>query len=162
MDDRPHDGLPTGHQHNPALAAISIYKFVKAALSVLSAVVAWRLTNPHVTAAMHAWADTLPIGFSERLVREALAQVSGIPAFRWRQLGLVSLAYAAVFTLEGVGLWLERQWAEYLTIVTSSLLLPFEFIAVLHRATLLRSGVLLANAAIVAYLVVWTRRRRKR
>jgi uncharacterized membrane protein (DUF2068 family) len=73
----------------------------------------------------------------------------------------VSLVYASVFTVEGVGLWLERQWAEYLTIVTSSLLLPFEFIAVLHHATLVRSGVLIANAAIVAYLIVWTRRRRK-
>lgn len=110
---------------------------------------------------MRAWAESLPIGFSEHLVREALAQVSGIPAFRWRQLGLVSLVYASVFTVEGVGLWLERQWAEYLTIVTSSLLLPFEFIAVLHHATLVRSGVLIANAAIVAYLIVWTRRRRK-
>jgi uncharacterized membrane protein (DUF2068 family) len=161
LEDRPNALPSSGHQHHAALATIAIYKFAKAALSLLSAVVAWRLTNPHVEAAMHAWAETLPIGFSEHLVREALAQVSGIPAFRWRQLGIVSLIYASVFTVEGVGLWLERQWAEYLTIVTSSLLLPFEFIAVLHRATLLRSVVLIANAAIVAYLIVWTRRRRK-
>lgn len=108
---------------------------------------------------MRAWAESLPIGFSEHLVREALAQVSGIPVFRWRQLGLVSLVYASVFTLEGIGLWRERRWAEYLTIVTSSLLLPFEFIAVMHHATLIRIGVLVANAAIVAYLIFWTRRR---
>jgi uncharacterized membrane protein (DUF2068 family) len=153
---------PTGHHHNPALATIAVYKFVKAALSILSAVVAWRLMNPSVEAAMHAWADTLPIGFSEKLLRHALQQVSGIPAFRWRQLGLVSLAYAAVFTVEGVGLWLERRWAQYMTILTSSLLLPFEFIAVLHHVTLLRTAVLLANAAIVAYLIFWTMRRHRR
>ena len=117
--------------------------------------------NPHVESEMRKWAESLPIGFSEHLVREALAQVSGIPAFRWRQLGLVSLAYASVFTLEGVGLWRERRWAEYLTIVTSSLLLPFELIAVLHRATLIRTGVLLANAVIVAYLIVVTTRHRR-
>jgi uncharacterized membrane protein (DUF2068 family) len=160
LEDRPNAIQSSEHQHNPALATIAIYKFVKAALSILSAVVAWRLTNPHVEAAMHAWAETLPQGFSEHLVREALAAVSGIPVFRWRQLGLVSLLYASVFTVEGVGLWRERSWAEYMTIVTSSLLLPFEFVAVLHHPTLVRTGVLIANAAIVAYLIAWTRRRR--
>ena len=146
------------HRHNPALATIALYKFVKATLALLSAVVAWRLMNPSVEAAMHSWAEKQPIGFSEHLVREALERISGIPAARWRQLGLVSLAYAAVFTVEGIGLWRERRWAEYLTIVTSSLLLPLEFVSVLHNVTLARMSILLANAAIVAYLVVVTLR----
>jgi uncharacterized membrane protein (DUF2068 family) len=161
LEDRPSVTSPNERPHNPALAAIAVYKFVKAALSVLSAIVAWRLMNPHVEAAMHDWAQSLPVGFSEHLLHEALAQVSGVPAFRWRQLGLVSLVYASVFTLEGVGLWRERRWAEYLTIVTSSLLLPFEFIAVLHHVTVVRTGVLLANAVIVAYLIIVTTRHRR-
>src|ERR1700676_3546878 len=109
LEDRPNPAPQAEPPHNPALATIAIYKFVKATLSVLSAIIAWRLMNPHVDAEMRKWAESLPIGFSEHLVREALAQVSGIPAFRWRQLGLVSLAYASVFTLEGVGLWRERR-----------------------------------------------------
>ncbi len=161
MEDRRNGTAAADQPHNPALAAIAIYKFAKATLSVLSAVVAWRLMDPHLEAAMHAWAQSLPVGASEHLIREALAQVSGVPAFRWRQLGIVSLTYAAVFSLEGVGLWRERRWAEYLTIVTSSLLLPFEFMAVLHHATLVRTGVLLANAVIVAYLIVVTTRHRR-
>ena len=161
MEDRPSVTPLSERPHNPALAAIAMYKFVKAALSVLSAIVAWRLMNPHVEAAMHEWAQSLPVGFSEHLLHEALAQVSGVPAFRWRQLGIVSLVYASVFTLEGVGLWRERRWAEYLTIVTSSLLLPFEFIAVLHHVTVVRTGVLLANAVIVAYLIIVTTRHRR-
>jgi uncharacterized membrane protein (DUF2068 family) len=158
LEDRPKVTALSERPRNPALAAIAIYKFVKATLSILSAIVAWRLMNPHVEAAMHEWAQSLPVGFSEHLLQQALAQVSGMPAFRWRQLGLVSLLYAALFTLEGVGLWRERRWAEYLTIVTSSLLLPFEFIAVVHHLTLVRTGVLLANAVIVAYLIVVTMR----
>ena len=158
MEDRPNVTALSERPRNPALAAIAIYKFVKATLSVLSAIVAWRLMNPHVEAAMHEWAQSLPVGFSEHLLQQALEQVSGVPAFRWRQLGLVSLLYAGLFTLEGVGLWRERRWAEYLTIVTSSLLLPFEFIAVVHHLTLVRTGVLFANAVIVAYLIVVTTR----
>ena len=161
MEERPTVTPHSEHPRNPALAAIAIYKFAKATLSVLSAIVAWRLMNPHVEAAMHEWAQSLPVGFSEHLLHEALAQVSGVPAFRWRQLGIVSLLYAGTFTLEGVGLWRERRWAEYLTIVTSSLLLPFEFIAVLHHVTVVRTGVLLANAVIVAYLIIVTTRHRR-
>ena len=153
---------PTPGEHNPALATIALYKFLKAFLSLLSAIVAWRLMNPHVEIALHTWADSQPVGFSEHLLRQALAQISGIPAFRWRQLGLVSLAYAAVFTVEGIGLWRERRWAEYMTIVTSGLLLPFEFIAVMHHATLVRGGVLIANALIVIYLIIITTRHRPR
>jgi uncharacterized membrane protein (DUF2068 family) len=163
LEDRPNVTPPRGERpHNPALASIAIYKFVKATLSVLSALVAWRLMNPHVEAAMRNWAESLPVGFSEHLVREALAQVSGVPAFRWRQLGIVSLVYASVFTIEGVGLWRERRWAEYMTIVTSSLLLPFEFIAVMRQLTLVRTAVLLANAVIVAYLIVATTRHHRK
>ena len=161
LEDRPNETPLSERPHNPALAAIAIYKFVKAALSVLSAIVAWRLMNPHVEAAMRTWAESLPVGFSAHLVREALSHVSGVPVFRWRQLGLVSLVYASVFTVEGVGLWRERRWAEYLTIVTSSLLLPFEFMAVMRHLTPVRAGVLLANAAIVAYLIVVTTRHRR-
>jgi uncharacterized membrane protein (DUF2068 family) len=161
LEDRATDTPLTDGPHNPALATIAIYKFVKATLSLLSAILAWRLMNPHVEQALRTWADSLPVGFSEHLVREALAQMSGIPAFRWRQLGLVSLVYASVFTVEGIGLWRERRWAEYLTILTSSLLLPFEFIAVVHHMTVVRTGVLFANAVIVADLIVVTTRHRR-
>jgi uncharacterized membrane protein (DUF2068 family) len=49
-----------------------------------------------------------------------------------------------------------------MTIVTSSLLLPFEFIAVMRQLTLVRTAVLLANAVIVAYLIVATTRHRRK
>jgi uncharacterized membrane protein (DUF2068 family) len=162
LDDRRTGTAVTDQPHNPALAAIAVYKFVKALLSVLSAVVAWRLMDPHLEAAMHTWAESLPEGFSEHLIRDALAQVSGVEPYRWKELGIVSLAYATVFTVEGYGLWRERRWAEYMTIVTSALLLPFEIMAVMHHTTLVRVGVLVANAAIVAYLIVVTTRHRRR
>jgi uncharacterized membrane protein (DUF2068 family) len=161
LEDRRTGTAVTDQPHNPALAAIALYKFAKATLSVLSAVLAWRLMDPHLEAALHTWSESLPEGFSEHLIRDALAQVSGVDPFRWKELGIVSLAYAAVFCVEGYGLWRERRWAEYMTIVTSSLLLPFEFMAVMHRMTLVRIGVLLANAVIVAYLIIVTARHRR-
>ena len=43
-----------------------------------------------------------------------------------RVLGLVLLAFAALEAAEMVGLWLNKRWAEYLTFVATTALVPFE------------------------------------
>ncbi len=55
--------------------------------------------------------------------------------------------------VEGVGLWLEFTWAAYLTVVSTSLLLPFELYEVIEQVSILRVGVLLLNLVIVLYLI---------
>lgn len=67
-------------------------------------------------------------------------------------LALGIILYAALEGTEGVGLLLKRRWAEYLTVVATGLLIPFEIWEVLHRQTLFRVGGLLLNVAIVIYL----------
>jgi len=68
-------------------------------------------------------------------------------------MSLVSMTYAALLLTEGVGLWFEYSWAAYLTVISTSLLLPFELYEVIKRITALRIGVLLLNLVIVLYLV---------
>ncbi len=72
--------------------------------------------------------------------------------------GLVSLGYAGMLLVEGVGLWLEFTWAAYLTVVSTSLLLPFELYEVFEQVSMLRVGVLLLNLVIVLYLISQLRR----
>ena len=60
--------------------------------------------------------------------------------------------------VEGVGLWMRKRWAEYLTIVATSLLIPLEVYELAHHATLLKAGGLVVNVLIVAYLVRVLRR----
>ena len=67
--------------------------------------------------------------------------------------GLVSLGYAGMLLVEGIGLWLEFTWAAYLTVVSTSLLLPFELYEVIEQVSILRVGVLLLNLVIVLYLI---------
>ena len=70
-----------------------------------------------------------------------------------RLAGLVSLGYAGMLLVEGIGLWLEFTWAAYLTVVSTSLLLPFELYEVIEQVSILRVGVLLLNLIIVFYLI---------
>ena len=69
-------------------------------------------------------------------------------------LGVGTFFYAGLEGLEGIGLLLRRRWAEYLTVVATGLLLPLEFYEIARKPTGLRVAVLLANLAVLAYLIV--------
>jgi uncharacterized membrane protein (DUF2068 family) len=60
--------------------------------------------------------------------------------------------YAAIEAVEGVGLAMRRRWAEYLTVLATGVLIPFEVVEVAARPTPFRAGALLVNVAIVVYL----------
>jgi uncharacterized membrane protein (DUF2068 family) len=68
-------------------------------------------------------------------------------------LRMVTLGYAAVFAVEGVGLWMEKRWAEWLTVIITSSLIPLELWEIFYRPTIGKVLILLANIAVVAYLV---------
>jgi uncharacterized membrane protein (DUF2068 family) len=63
------------------------------------------------------------------------------------------LAYAALNAVEAVGLWRMRRWAEYLSALATSLFLPIEIYELIDHITVFRVGTLIANLAIVGYLV---------
>ena len=52
-----------------------------------------------------------------------------------------------------MGFWREVTWAAYLTVISTSQLLPFELYEVFQQMSALRIGVLLLNLVIVVYLV---------
>ena len=67
--------------------------------------------------------------------------------------GLAALAYGALEIVEGVGLWLRQRWAEWLTVIATSLLVPFELYELVRRPSMLKAAGLAVNVAIVIYLV---------
>jgi len=62
-------------------------------------------------------------------------------------------AYAMLNLLEAYGLHRRLRWAEWLTVVATGVLIPFEVYEVAHRFTPVRVGALILNVAIVVYLV---------
>ena len=72
-----------------------------------------------------------------------------------------AFAYAALFIVEGTGLWLQKKWAEYLTLVATASFLPFEIYETVQKVTVLRVAILCVNALIVVYLL-WRVRHRDR
>jgi uncharacterized membrane protein (DUF2068 family) len=64
-----------------------------------------------------------------------------------------ALAYFCLELVEAIGLWHERRWAEYLTVVATAGLLPFEIVEIARRITVIRVGALVVNLAIVVWLL---------
>jgi len=64
--------------------------------------------------------------------------------------------------VEGYGLLRHRSWGEYLTVVSTALLLIPEVQELLKNPTALKAGGLTLNVIIVIYLVIRLVRRRTR
>jgi len=67
-------------------------------------------------------------------------------------LAIGAFAYAVLEGTEGIGLAMRRRWAEYLTVIATGVLIPFEAYEVVNKVTLFRVGALLLNVAVVGYL----------
>jgi predicted membrane protein DUF2127 len=69
-----------------------------------------------------------------------------------RVTGLVSLFYGAVLCTEGVGVYLQRRWAELLMICATALLIPFETHHLWRKPSVVAALILTVNVFIVWYL----------
>jgi uncharacterized membrane protein (DUF2068 family) len=66
--------------------------------------------------------------------------------------GTAAIGYGILELVEGVGLWLDKLWAEYLTAIATSLLVPLELYELVRKPSALKAGGILVNLAIVGYL----------
>jgi uncharacterized membrane protein (DUF2068 family) len=139
------------------LRLIAVFKLLKAALLIAVGVGALRLLHRDLARLVEYWADALRMDPHNRFINGLLEKASYLTPQRIKELGLGSLAYAAVFLAEGIGLWFLKRWAEWLTVVVTSSLLPIEVYEIYRHPRPLRVAVLAVNVAIVAYLIVQIR-----
>src|SRR5436190_17054253 len=101
---------------------IAVFRLLKAAALVVLAVNAPRLLNP----AMHERLAHLPYVSRHDVLHRLIASVLHLSPQHVAELVIAMVAYALLFTVEGIGLWMGKVWAEYLTIVATASFIPFE------------------------------------
>jgi uncharacterized membrane protein (DUF2068 family) len=139
--------------HNRLLRLIAIFKLLKAALLIAIGVGALKLLHTDIASAVDHGAELLRLDPNSHYMNTAIAKASSITPDKIRVLGLGSMIYAGLFLTEGIGLWLEKRWAEWFTVFITSSLIPVEIYEISRRTTPAKIAVLLINFAIVAYLV---------
>ena len=141
---------PTGVDRASFLKAVAIYKFTKTAVLVSVGLATMRLVRPDVAAAFEQWVADLPVGYIQHVSELFLDWIDGGPeTSRVVILGFGLFAYATLFLIEGVGLWLQRRWAEWLTVIATGALIPLEIYECVVHPTPVPFLLLLVNAAVV-------------
>ena len=69
------------------------------------------------------------------------------------ELAIALLAYGLLEGIEAIGLWRMKRWAEYLTFLATTILLPLEVYEIVHKVSALKVIGFLINLAIVIYLL---------
>jgi uncharacterized membrane protein (DUF2068 family) len=95
------------------------------------------------------------------IIHEAISRITGIDRTQLRALEAGTFFYAALHTVEGTGLILGYHWAEYLVIVATGSLIPFEIYEIARKFTLVRVALFIINVAIVIYLIITLRKDRR-
>jgi uncharacterized membrane protein (DUF2068 family) len=152
-------------KHDRLLVAIALFKFVKVVLLVAVGLGALEWLHPGVTDRVSDAVDVL-ITKTDRVwlqdwLSHTVDRMAGLSARRVHVLAIVAFAYATLFLVEGTGLWLERRWAEYLTAIATSSLIPFEIYEITRRLSAPRIAALVLNLLMVAYLIYRLRHPRR-
>jgi uncharacterized membrane protein (DUF2068 family) len=91
-----------------------------------------------------------------------VAYLHHLHASEIRIAAIIALGYGVLELVEGTGLWLDQLWAEYLTVIATSILIPFELYEFVNRPSVWKAGGIVVNVAIVGYLAHLLRRRSRR
>jgi uncharacterized membrane protein (DUF2068 family) len=136
-------------------------KFVSGLLLFAAGLGMFRLFQGDLGTELDWLARHLKLDPDSHLFHTALAWVTGLDRKSLRAIEAGTFFYALLHLIEGSGLYLERDWAGYLTIVATSALVPFEGYEVVHKVNLLKLAVLVVNLGFVAYVVVKLREERR-
>jgi len=143
------------------LRVIALFKFGKALLLALSVYGLRKLANPELIARLSVWTSTLTDGFTRHILTHALDWLGSVAPARINTVIAVAMAYLALVMAEGTGLWLRKAWAEWLTVVATASLIPFELWELFFKEGGHKAGALLAlaiNLVILGYLIAILRR----
>ena len=143
-------------QERVGLELVAIYSFVKAGALLAAGLAALGMLNGRVSIAANNWLEGLALRYESRLAgrfaEHVLPYLDQAHGRHLVEIAIGAFLFAAVYTVEGVGLWYCRRWAEYLTIGVSASFLPFELLAIFRRPSPALLVTFVLNVIVVAFL----------
>jgi uncharacterized membrane protein (DUF2068 family) len=148
-----HDPVPRGRERDRVLTMIALFKFLKATVLIAVGFGALRLIHSDLRDQANALFDTLGQSVDVVPILRLLRDIGALAPNSLRLFGAGAFLYAALFLTEGVGLWRQKRWAEYLTVIATASFIPFEIFEIVQRRTLPRISALVINILVVLYLL---------
>src|SRR3954471_13575018 len=132
-------------QGKGTLRLIGAFKLLKGALLALVALNMLRHVHDDFELIGYTLAMRLHLDPEGRIVEPILRKLLDVDPRTLTHFGVGALAYAALLWTEGIGLILRQHWAEYLTIVATACLVPFEIYELSRHVTPTRVIALAVN-----------------
>lgn len=143
-----------GARRHRYLKFIAVFKILKGLLLfVLGISLLFLNSRTRWLDAISDWADEEILLVHSKLVLFLLNKLQAALANgQLRAPGLLALVYSAVLFTEGIGVYLEKRWAEFLMVFATAGLIPFEVRHVYYRPSLAGFAILAVNCFIVWFL----------
>jgi len=151
------------------LRLIGAFKLIKGLTLIAGALSLLHLIHVDVVDLVLKWARRLHIAPGNHYLQAFLDKMLSVTRKQLQVLAAILFVYAAMFITEGVGLWLLKTWAEWMTVITTIGLIPLEIYELIHRLDE-QKGVklpvltLAVNVVVAAYLIarVWRESKERR
>jgi uncharacterized membrane protein (DUF2068 family) len=152
------------HRQRRVLRAVASFEFIKGIFVALMGFCALALVHKDVWRYADRLLELFHINADRRYAQMFLDFADSVTDARLWAAARIAFAYAVLRFTEAYGLWRQRTWAEWVALVSGSLLLPLEVRELLRGLTLLRGSLFLGNIAVVLYMlyIILANRREKK
>lgn len=146
------------------LRLISIERFLRGALLIAVGVSGLRITFSRNVFILE-WQETINriSTFSPSLIDaithssiySAILMIFQASPFKWIITFTLLMLWGILILVEAVGLWFDLIWAEYLTTISTSALLPLEIFEIFSKFSFYKLLILFINIGIVIWLIYY-------
>src|SRR3954468_4752602 len=166
MSAHPHElAILEEHRRVRYLKIIALFKIFKGALLfTLGFSLLFLNSRPAWLDQISDWADDQLLLHHSKAVTFLLNKLqAALSGGALRATGILSLFYCGVLFTEGIGVYMQKRWAEFLMIFATGALIPLEIrhtwrSLIWHRPVIVPLALLLANCFIVWFLYMVLRR----
>jgi uncharacterized membrane protein (DUF2068 family) len=141
------------HSRDRLLLTIAVYKFLHALFFFAIGMGAHHLLHRNIADQVELFARHLRFNPESRLIIFILRKSSVINGPVLQRISLIAYCYATLTLIEGIGLYLEKAWGEFLTLAITASFLPWEILEIFRRLTWVRVSLLTINILVFAYLL---------
>jgi len=135
------------------LRAVAAFEFFKGCFVLVLGFCALALLHKDVWRYAESLLALFHISTDRRSAQMFLDLADNVTDARLWAAARIAFAYSALRFTEAYGLWRERTWAEWVALVSGTLLLPLEVRELMRGLTWLRCAFFVGNVAVVLYML---------
>jgi uncharacterized membrane protein (DUF2068 family) len=147
--------------HSRGLLLIAIFKLAKALFCIAVGVTALHLIHADIGEVLLKTTNFFHLDPGGSIVDMLQDKADMLSGHKLRQFSMLTFGYAALSMVEGIGLYKEKTWAEYLTLILTICALPWDVTELMKHHTPMRASVVVINLVVLAYLLWFIRMHRK-